>query len=103
VIPILVRVKLEEAGYKEIQVAMTITPPWSTDWISEEGNRKLLAYGISPPNGKAADQLDEGKPSNCPQCGSTHLEEISRYGSTPCKAAYRCTTCLEPFDYFKCY
>ncbi len=103
VIPFIVRAKLEEAGFRNVNVQMEISPPWSTDWISEEGKEKLLAYGIAPPNGKASLQADEGKPKNCPQCGSTQMIMISHYGSTPCKAAYRCATCLEPFEYFKCF
>jgi len=103
VIPFIVRAKLEEAGFKEVNVLMGISPPWSTDWISEEGKEKLLAYGIAPPNGKASFHADEGKPKNCPQCGSAQTTMISNYGSTPCKAAYRCENCLEPFEYFKCF
>lgn len=103
VIPIIVKAKLEEAGFHDVTILMEISPPWSTDWISEEGNEKILAYGIAPPNGRANFHADEGKPKNCPQCGSTHTIMISHYGSTPCKAAYRCETCLEPFEYFKCF
>ena len=103
VIPFIVKAKLEEAGYTDANVQMEISPPWSTDWISEAGKEKLLAYGIAPPNGKASLRADEGKPKNCPQCGSTQFSMISHYGSTPCKAAYRCEICLEPFEYFKCF
>lgn len=103
VIPFIVRSKLGEAGFADVNVLMEISPPWSTDWISEEGKQKLLEYGIAPPNGRASFHADEGKPKKCPQCGSTHVTMISHYGSTPCKAAYRCETCLEPFEYFKCF
>jgi ring-1,2-phenylacetyl-CoA epoxidase subunit PaaD len=103
VIPFLVKAKLEESGYSNVHVEMEVSPPWSTDWISEDGMRKLEDYGIAPPHGKASNQIDEGKPKSCPQCGSTDTELISRYGSTPCKAAYKCLTCLEPFEYFKCF
>jgi ring-1,2-phenylacetyl-CoA epoxidase subunit PaaD len=103
VIPFIVRAKLEEAGFKDVNIAMEISPPWSTDWISEEGKAKLLLYGIAPPNGRASMHADEGKPKNCPQCGSIDVKLISNYGSTPCKAAYRCENCLEPFEYFKCF
>ena len=103
VIPIIVRAKLEEGGFKDFKVSVEISPPWSTDWISEEGKSKLLDYGIAPPNGRASLHADEGKPKNCPQCGSNHVILISNYGSTPCKAAYKCETCLEPFEYFKCF
>ena|SRR5687768_8379789 len=101
VIPILVEIKLKEAGLENIKVGMQLSPPWSTDWISDEGKQKLFQYGISPPNRKSVD--DEGTPAQCPQCGSTETEMISRFSSTPCKSAYRCNTCLEPFEYFKCY
>lgn len=103
VIPFLVKARLEEAGYHDVQVEMDISPPWSTDWISEEGNEKLHTYGIAPPNGKTGDHEYEGKPRSCPQCGSTETEMISRYGATPCKASYKCLNCLEPFEYFKCF
>lgn len=103
VIPILVKTHLSEAGFDDIEIEMEVTPPWSTDWISDIGNQKLLEYGIAPPNGRAADQAYEGKPRNCPQCGSEDTELISNYGATPCKASYRCLSCLEPFEYFKCF
>jgi len=103
VIPFLVKAKLEDSGYQNIHIEMEVSPPWSTDWISEEGKEKLNAYGIAPPNGKASEQQYEGKPRNCPQCGSIETELISRFGATPCKASYKCLTCLEPFEYFKCF
>ena len=78
---------------------VTITPTYSgcpaTDWISERGKAELLAYGIAPP--------DLAKTASCPRCGSTDTEEVSRFGSTPCKAQWRCKACLEPFDRFKCH
>jgi ring-1,2-phenylacetyl-CoA epoxidase subunit PaaD len=101
VIPIMVENKIREAGYSNFIVRMQISPPWSTDWISEEGKEKLNVYGIAPPNGKASEQPYEGKPKSCPQCGSIEIELISRYGATPCKASYKCLSCLEPFEYFK--
>ena len=103
VIPVLVKEKMNEAGYYNVKISMEISPPWSTDWISDTGNEKLLSYGIAPPNGKSSFHVNEGKPKNCPQCGSTHTKLISHYGSTPCKAAYKCEDCLEPFEYFKCF
>jgi ring-1,2-phenylacetyl-CoA epoxidase subunit PaaD len=103
VIPIIVKTHLAEAGFEDIHIEMEITPPWSTDWISEEGSQKLLAYGIAPPNGRTADHAYEGKPRSCPQCGSAETELISNYGATPCKASYKCLSCLEPFEYFKCF
>jgi len=103
VIPILVKIRLEKAGYHNINVNMQITPPWSTEWISEEGKQKLFQYGIAPPNPKERLNEDEGRPRQCPQCGSEETVLISRFSSTPCKAAYRCASCNEPFEYFKCY
>lgn len=103
VIPILVQQKLESSDFRDIDVLMQISPPWSTDWISEKGKSRLLEYGIAPPNGRATEQLYEGVPRQCPQCGSAHTALISRYGATPCKASYKCLDCLEPFEYFKCF
>ena len=81
-----------------------ISPPWTTDWITDEGREKLRAYGIAPPvrgtNSKMA--LFGETVVACPQCGSQATEKLSEFGSTACKALYRCRTCAEPFDYFKC-
>ena len=81
-----------------------LTPAWSTDWISELGRERLRAYGIAPPQGSASKRslLGEAPQVCCPQCGSAHTELLSQFGSTACKALYRCRECLEPFDYFKC-
>ncbi len=104
---------LAEKGLDKVRLERRLSPAWTTDWISDEGREKLRAYGIAPPiDGTAADgilmkRIDRlaGR-SNlaiaCPRCGSTATEKISQFGSTPCKASYRCTDCLEPFDYFKC-
>ncbi|OED01320.1 MULTISPECIES: 1,2-phenylacetyl-CoA epoxidase subunit PaaD [unclassified Rhizobium] len=104
---------LAEKGLDHVRLERRLSPAWTTDWISAEGREKLRAYGIAPPiDGTAADgvlmkRIDRlaGR-SNlvvaCPHCGSTNTEKISQFGSTPCKASYRCTECLEPFDYFKC-
>lgn len=102
VIPILAKAILAQDGFADAVVEMQIAPPWSTEWISERGNDKLLAWGIAPPNKKSAHH-DFGTPKQCPQCGSTDTSLISAYGSTPCKAMYRCDVCHETFDYFKCY
>lgn len=77
-------------------VDTVLSPPWTTDWLSEEGRRKLRAFGIDPPAQHAARRV------TCPRCGSQAAECISEFGSTPCKAHYRCSECLEPFDVFKC-
>jgi ring-1,2-phenylacetyl-CoA epoxidase subunit PaaD len=82
-----------------------LSPPWSSDWISPEGRRKLLEYGIVPPESTASsmrDVLRGHRPLACPHCGSLDTESVSEFGSTPCKALHRCRTCLEPFEYFKC-
>lgn len=86
---------LRDHGIEKPRIRTQISPPWTTDWLSEKGRRKLREYGIAPP--QAA-----GGPDACPHCGGTDLERISQFGSTPCKAHWRCKSCLEPFDYFKC-
>nr|WP_294846813.1 1,2-phenylacetyl-CoA epoxidase subunit PaaD [uncultured Sphingomonas sp.] len=91
----LVRAALDAAGYRDVSIHTVLTPPWSTDMISENGKAKLRDYGIAPPH--------PGKTAECPRCGSTDTEEVSRFGSTPCKAQWRCRSCLEPFDRFKCH
>ena len=83
-------------AFSQVTVNTVWSPAWSTDWISDEGRKKLLNYGIAPPN-PAKDQ-----PRACPQCGSVNTELTSQFGSTPCKSLHRCLDCKEPFDYFKC-
>ena len=90
-----IREALDAAGYREVAIETRLAPAWTTEWISSEGKAKLHAYGIAPP--------DLAKTATCPQCGSTDTEEVSRFGSTPCKSQWRCTACLEPFDRFKCH
>ncbi len=90
-----IREALDAAGYREVAIETQLSPAWTTDWISEEGKQKLRAYGIAPP--------ELAKAATCPRCGSTDTEEVSRFGSTPCKAQWRCKHCLEPFDRFKCH
>jgi ring-1,2-phenylacetyl-CoA epoxidase subunit PaaD len=97
VIETMVRAALDAAGFNGIAIETTLSPPWTTDWISESGRAKLKAYGIAPPTPAGTHAVA------CPQCGSTATEEISRFGSTPCKAQWRCRDCLEPFDLFKCH
>jgi ring-1,2-phenylacetyl-CoA epoxidase subunit PaaD len=95
---------LQKAGFENARVETVLSPAWTTDWISDAGREKLRAYGIAPPekasNSKRA--LFGETAVNCPRCGSQETERVSEFGSTPCKALYRCTTCREPFDYFKC-
>ncbi len=103
---------LRRNGIEKLRLERQMSPPWTTDWITAEGREKLRAYGIAPPiDGTAADgvlagRIDRLMGSNltiaCPRCGSTNTEKVSQFGSTPCKASWRCTDCLEPFDYFKC-
>ena len=106
VIPQLVKFALIKGGYKDNIVKNVLSPAWSTDWMSEDGKRKLKEYGIAPPVEITSDisfLKGETKPVPCPQCNSTDTKLISQFGSTPCKAAYQCNACLEPFDYFKCH
>jgi ring-1,2-phenylacetyl-CoA epoxidase subunit PaaD len=92
-----IRTALDAAGFADVRIETVLSPPWTTGWITEEGKNKLLAYGIAPP-------MPRGQRSpECPQCGSADTEEISRFGSTPCKALWRCRSCAEPFDLFKCH
>ena len=102
-IELAVETALLEAGF-EAKIERVIAPAWTTDWITEEGREKLRAYGIAPPqessNSKMA--LFGETVVECPRCGSSQTSKISEFGSTPCKAHYRCDACAEPFDYFKC-
>jgi ring-1,2-phenylacetyl-CoA epoxidase subunit PaaD len=100
----MIRAALDEAGFGHLAIRTVIDPPWSTDWISDEGREKLRAYGIAPPpKGAAAQSLRAPDLVECPRCSSTDTEEVSRFGSTPCKALWRCRSCAEPFDRFKCH
>lgn len=96
--------KLKENGIEKVSIELTLSPAWTTDWISEKGRKNLLEYGIAPP----VDEIDKGvlfaKPPviACPLCKSKNTRMISQFGSTACKAQYQCNECLEPFDYFKC-
>lgn len=95
---------LADAGYPDARVELVLAPAWTTDWMSEEGKRKLEEYGIAPPSGRAAvpsGPIRLALSVRCPQCGSLDTRETSRFGSTSCKALYTCNACQEPFDYFK--
>jgi ring-1,2-phenylacetyl-CoA epoxidase subunit PaaD len=95
---------LRAKGVEKVRLDRRLSPPWTTDWITEKGRESLRAYGIAPPvDGTAAcgaAMLTQPEVA-CPRCGSTHTEVVSQFGSTPCKAHWRCRDCLEPFDYFK--
>jgi ring-1,2-phenylacetyl-CoA epoxidase subunit PaaD len=96
---------LKEKGIEKVKVDMVYAPAWTTDWISDEAKEKLRLYGIAPPEKATADKSSiTGKPKHlaCPRCGSKNVEMISQFGSTACKALYKCLDCKEPFDYFKC-
>lgn len=104
-----IEARLRAGGVQDVRLERQLSPPWTTDWIATSAKEKLRAYGIAPPiDGTDAAQMraqrlgagDVQVP--CPRCGSVRTERISQFGSTPCKAAYRCRDCLEPFDYFKC-
>lgn len=82
-------------GIVDLELRRQLSPAWTTDWLSEKGRARLEEYGIAPPQ-------PAGGPEKCPHCGSHNLQKVSQFGSTPCKAHWRCNDCLEPFDYFKC-
>lgn len=101
-----IRAVLQEGGFERVKVTTVLNPAWTTDWLSEEGRRKLHAFGIAPPAVASADKkalLGEHRVLQCPHCNSMNTEMISQFGSTACKALFRCLDCLEPFDYFKCH
>jgi ring-1,2-phenylacetyl-CoA epoxidase subunit PaaD len=101
-----VRLKLLEHGYKNIEIIQSLSPAWTTDWMSEEGKRKLKEFGIAPPNPKqqfCKEEMFQQEAVQCPLCNSYHTERISQFGSTACKAIYQCNECKETFDYFKCH
>ena len=92
--------RLAEHGYADASVRLVLSPAWTTDWMSDAGKRKLAEYGIAPP-GRRADPVVVPLSVRCPQCGSFDTREVSRFGSTACKALWTCTSCREPFDHFK--
>jgi ring-1,2-phenylacetyl-CoA epoxidase subunit PaaD len=102
-----IKMTLLEKGYKAISVETILSPAWTTDWMTEGGKEKLRSYGIAPPNPKQqvcdTKLFHEEEAVQCPLCRSYHTQVISQFGSTACKALYRCLDCQEPFDYFKCH
>jgi ring-1,2-phenylacetyl-CoA epoxidase subunit PaaD len=99
-----IKMVLDQAGY-ETEVEQVLSPAWTTDWLTENGRQKLEAYGIAAPLEESADKralMGQSRQVKCPQCGSQHTRMVSQFGSTACKALFKCEDCLEPFDYFKC-
>ncbi len=96
--------KLHDCGIDNVSVRRVLSPPWTTDWISAAGRKKLHDYGIAPPERGASKRelLHDQRIVACPRCESLQTTVVSEFGSTPCKASYRCNDCLEPFEYFKC-
>ncbi len=98
-----IKMALNAEGYQTI-IQTVLSPAWTTDWMTENGKQQLKAYGIAPPMGKSFDQAYlDNLIVPCPQCNSTHTVLVSQFGSTACKALYKCEECKEPFDYFKCH
>jgi ring-1,2-phenylacetyl-CoA epoxidase subunit PaaD len=102
-IQVAIRAALDGAGLQDMRIETTLSPPWTTDWISAAGREKLRDYGIAPPPEGANKHTLREETAQCPRCGSELTEEISRFGSTPCKSLHRCLACSEPFDRFKCH
>jgi ring-1,2-phenylacetyl-CoA epoxidase subunit PaaD len=99
-----IELALERAGIARPTIRTVLSPAWTTDWMSEDGRRKLRAYGIAPPQASHSRRALFGEQQvNCPQCNSHDTELLSEFGSTACKALWRCKSCREPFDYFKCH
>ncbi|HEY5879924.1 MAG TPA: 1,2-phenylacetyl-CoA epoxidase subunit PaaD, partial [Nakamurella sp.] len=93
---------LRAAGAPSVRVRIVLSPAWTTDWISEDGRRKLREYGIAPPGAcRPAGTVGLTLSVRCPRCGSGRTREVSRFGSTPCQSHWTCRDCLEPFDSFK--
>ncbi len=95
---------LHENGVKEVEVKLVYSPAWTTDWLSADAKERLRVYGISPPESGSTDYKKlKGESIQCPRCGSAETTLVSSFGSTACKALYKCKSCLEPFDHFKCH
>ncbi len=107
-----IKLKLLENGYTNVKVSYTLTPAWTTDWMTDKGKEKLKEYGIAPPKNKSVNDnsmriqkmlFDQEDCIECPRCQSTNTVLLSQFGSTACKALHQCNDCKEPFDYFKCH
>ncbi|MEO9485790.1 MAG: 1,2-phenylacetyl-CoA epoxidase subunit PaaD [Ekhidna sp.] len=88
---------LKKDGITSFKITTVLSPAWTTEWMTDEGKRKLKEYGIAPPNPTNPEDIE------CPQCGSKNTQLVSEFGSTACKSLFKCNDCLEPFDYFKCH
>jgi ring-1,2-phenylacetyl-CoA epoxidase subunit PaaD len=95
---------LESAGFEDVKVVSVLSPAWTSDWLTPSAHEKLREYGIAPPAHSVAHprHLFREPTVSCPRCASAQTQRVSEFASTPCKALYRCTACLEPFEYFKC-
>jgi ring-1,2-phenylacetyl-CoA epoxidase subunit PaaD len=94
---------LGQAGFPGVRIERVLSPAWTTDWLSPAARQKLRANGIAPPQHAQGKRALFAEPAvACPSCGSTATERVSEFGSTPCKAHYRCRACREPFQHFKC-
>ena len=99
-----IELALAKAGFGAVAVRTVLSPAWTTDFMTEDGRRKLKAYGIAPPAKTAGRRALFGvEVVACPQCGSSDTSELAPFGSTSCKSLWRCNACREPFDYFKCH
>lgn len=106
-----IKLKLAENGISKTIITYTLDPAWTTDWMTEDGKKKLKAYGIAPPLHKVGMNsnrlkkilFEEDTAPGCPRCESVRTKLLSQFGSTACKALYQCEDCKEPFDYFKCH
>jgi ring-1,2-phenylacetyl-CoA epoxidase subunit PaaD len=99
-----IELALAKAGFGQVKVVTVLSPAWTTDWMSEEGRQKLRDYGIAPPSRAAGRRALFGRDEvACPRCGSISTTLLAEFGSTSCEALWRCETCREPFDYFKCH
>lgn len=95
-----IRVEMQTLGFRKVKIIQSVSPAWTTDWISDEGKRKLNEYGIAPPDKRFTIPRNGVE---CPLCHSANTKLVSEFGSTACKALYQCNDCKEPFDYFKCH
>ncbi|MGC4035601.1 MAG: phenylacetate-CoA oxygenase subunit PaaJ [Chitinophagaceae bacterium] len=103
----MIKMELAASGFQNIKITNVLSPAWTTDWMTEDGKRKLKEYGIAPPNIKQqvchTDLFVPDEAVQCPHCNSYHTHRVSEFGSTACKSLHQCDDCKEPFDYFKCH